>query len=147
MEALGLGYSRECVEQRCLEVVLDTNFIILLSKYPHLIDELNEVIPFKSVCVLLTVVLEELEAVSKTLSEVRKRMLGKILGVLRGRCVVVDAGGSGIVDEAIIDYARKHQAVVATNDRELRRRLREMGIPNVFFREESRRLEYEGFIS
>jgi len=141
-----LGYSRECVEQRCLEVVLDTNFIILLSEYPYLIDELNEVIPFKSVCVLLTAVLEELEAVSKRLGEVRRRMLGKILEVLRGRCVVVDAGRSRVVDEAIIDYAREHGAVVATNDRELRRRLREMGIPNVFFRGESRRLEYEGFI-
>lgn len=141
-----MGYSRECVEQRCLEVVLDTNFIILLSEYPYLIDELNEVIPFKSVCVLLTAVLEELEAVSKRLGEVRRRMLGKILEVLRGRCVVVDAGRSRVVDEAIIDYAREHGAVVATNDRELRRRLREMGIPNVFFRGESRRLEYEGFI-
>lgn len=141
-----MGYSRECVEQRCLEVVLDTNFIILLSEYPYLIDELNEVVPFRSVCVLLTAVLEELEAVSKRLGEVRRRMLGKILDVLRGRCVVVDAGRSRVVDEAIIDYAREHGAVVATNDRELRRRLREMGIPNVFFREESRRLEYEGFI-
>ena len=141
-----MGYSRECVEQRCLEVVLDTNFIILLSEYPYLIDELNEVVPFRSVCVLLTAVLEELEAVSKRLGEVRRRMLGKILEVLRGRCVVVDAGRSRVVDEAIIDYARGHRAVVATNDRELRRRLREMGIPNVFFREESRRLEYEGFI-
>ncbi|MCI4462472.1 MAG: hypothetical protein JHC12_05940 [Thermogladius sp.] len=141
-----MGYSRECVEQRCLEVVLDTNFIILLSEYPYLIDELNEVVPFRSVCVLLTAVLEELEAVSKRLGEVRRRMLGKILEVLRGRCVVVDAGRSRVVDEAIIDYAREHGAVVATNDRELRRRLREMGIPNVFFREESRRLEYEGFI-
>ncbi|MGC9011972.1 PIN domain-containing protein [Thermogladius sp.] len=148
MEALGLGYNRECGQQRSLEIVLDTNFVVILSEHPHLISQLESITEYPSKCVLLSVVLRELETVSRQLGSTKRRLLERVLDHLKHRCSVVDFETAPDVDQAIIEYAsgRGCLVAVATNDRELRRRLREAGIPSIYFREESRRLEYEGLL-
>ena len=47
------------------------------------------------------------------------------------------------VDDGIVRLARELSAIVATGDKELRRRLRELGIPSVYVRA-GKRLELEG---
>ncbi|MCI4371780.1 MAG: twitching motility protein PilT, partial [Thermoplasmata archaeon] len=42
--------------------------------------------------------------------------------------------GSGSADDALLELATKHNAVVATNDQPLLERLRASGIPRIFLR-------------
>jgi len=44
-----------------------------------------------------------------------------------------------------VRYALETGAIVATNDRILRRKLRELGVPEAYFREEGRRVKVEGY--
>lgn len=51
------------------------------------------------------------------------------------------------VDDALLRYALENNAIVATSDRELRRKLREHGVPEIYLREESMRIDIEGAFS
>lgn len=145
METIGLGNCRRDCEPREVRVVLDTNFIVLLSEQPHLLQEIDKVLLAKHCCVLLTEVLTELERILENMTPTARRRLEFVLQLLSRMCVKDTSGASkGDVDEAIVEYARRVGSVVATNDRELRKKLRKAGIPALYFREESRRLELEG---
>jgi hypothetical protein len=64
---------------------------------------------------------------------------------LASRCRVVDVNlqQQETVDDAIVKAAQKLGAVVATNDVELKKRLRSINIPVVYLRDKSK-LEVEG---
>ena len=64
---------------------------------------------------------------------------------LASRCRVVEVTLQSIetVDDAIVKAAQKLGAVVATNDIELKKRLRSINVPVVYLREKSK-LEVEG---
>jgi rRNA-processing protein FCF1 len=64
---------------------------------------------------------------------------------LASRCRVVDVTlqPHETVDDAIVKAAQKLGAVVATNDIELKKRLRDINVPVVYLREKSK-LEVEG---
>jgi len=57
---------------------------------------------------------------------------------------LIEAARSGLVDELIVQTAKKLGCTVATNDRQLRRRLRSTGVPVVYLRERSH-LSADGF--
>ncbi len=51
------------------------------------------------------------------------------------KCRVVDVDGAGSADDALLLLAlRSPDTIVATADNELRRRLREHGLPNIYYR-------------
>jgi hypothetical protein len=64
---------------------------------------------------------------------------------LASRCRVVEVGlqAGETVDDAILKAARKLGGVVATNDIELRKKLREISVPVIFMRDKGK-LEIEG---
>jgi hypothetical protein len=64
---------------------------------------------------------------------------------LASRCRVVDVTlqSQETVDDAIVKAAQKLTAVVATNDIDLKKRLRDINIPVVYLRDKSK-LEVEG---
>ena len=55
---------------------------------------------------------------------------------LASRFPVMKVAGRG--DDAVLDLARSEGAAVVTNDRNLRRRLREVNLPVIYLRERSR---------
>ena len=61
------------------------------------------------------------------------------------RVVQVEKDLKETYDDVIVRVAAEWRCPVATNDRELRRRLRNFGIPVIFLRQK-RRLELEGAI-
>ncbi|KYH40221.1 MAG: PilT domain protein [Candidatus Bathyarchaeota archaeon B63] len=65
---------------------------------------------------------------------------------LAGKCRVIDVerGGDESYDDVIFRVAREMGAPVATNDAELRRRLRKAGIPTVYLRQRNR-IVIEGY--
>ena len=129
-----------------VKVILDTNFLILLAKGVISIADLSDVVSFKYELLTTSAVVGELEEMA-TKGDMLSRHARRALGMLRSLGVeVIDNGLSG--DESIEQLAATLKAqgqvvIVATNDVELRKRLRRLGIPTVFLREQSMRLQLD----
>ena len=129
-----------------VKVILDTNFLILLAKGVISIADLSDVVSFKYELLTTSAVVGELEEMA-TKGDMLSRHARRALGMLRSLGVeVINNGLSG--DESIEQLAATLKAqgqvvIVATNDVELRKRLRRLGIPTVFLREQSMRLQLD----
>jgi len=82
--------------------------------------------------VVPTAVIKELEILSKRGTSERKRKAKASLKFV-SRYKTIDTGTEN-ADDAIIEAAKKTQGVVFTNDAELRKRLRDDGIPVLLLR-------------
>ncbi len=124
-------------------VIVDTNALMMqFQYYLDLETELQRVMPGPFDVVVPSSVVDELETLSaegngKSAEEARLAI------ELAHTFEVVETEGQG--DEAIIDLASsRKEAVVVTNDKLLRARLRAKGIPNVHMRSKAF-LSVEGF--
>ena len=131
--------------ERLAEVVYDTSVLMLLYDGVDVFEEAGRVLGSKPACVILTQVVEELRRLASSRSVRKRRAAAMALRELERRgCKVVEAGGVD-VDDAIVRYASSNcRAIVATADRELRRRLRERGLPHLFYKADRRSLVLEG---
>lgn len=131
-------------------VVADTNFLMLIPQglaSPTLLLEALE----RSYEILVpSTVLEELRMLASTAPLAKTRRLARsVLSMLEsGRLQVRIVEAEGDVDDSIVVVARRLASigdpiVVATNDRALRRRLRMLGIPTLYYRESEGRLEVD----
>ncbi|MEZ0393934.1 MAG: PIN domain-containing protein [Desulfurococcaceae archaeon] len=142
-----MGHSGARSNKGCLKLLLDTNFVVLLAERPQLLEDLEKDLATCIEPVVLSKVMDELEAVLRSLPSKRQRKVRAGLGALLRRCTIVRVDAdSPEVDELILREAKILGCAVATNDKELRRKLRASGIPEVYLREESGRLEYSGFV-
>ncbi|BEP18622.1 hypothetical protein PYJP_19740 [Pyrofollis japonicus] len=126
-----MGYS-----QRIRRIILDTSALMLLYDGVQVFEEAEELLLSKPECIVPKPVIEELERIAsakdKTLHQRRAARLALQVMEKKG-CKIVDVGQSA--DDAIIELARAlKDAVVVTADNELRRRLRELGLPNIYYR-------------
>ncbi|MEM1695283.1 MAG: 30S processome protein Utp24 [Desulfurococcaceae archaeon] len=128
-------------------VVLDTNMLMLAASGVRVFEQIEEQLETKPRFVVLSPVLNELIKLSRTPSQSLRKQALLALELVRMFCEIVDYGNveTSSVDELIIRYAVENKAIVATNDRELRAKLRAIGIPEAYFREESRRVVVEGY--
>ncbi|MEM0326096.1 MAG: 30S processome protein Utp24 [Desulfurococcaceae archaeon] len=128
-------------------VVLDTNMLMLAASGVRVFEQIEEQLETKPRFVVLSPVLNELIKLSRTSAQSLRKQALLALELVRMFCEIVDYGNveTSSVDELIIRYAVENKAIVATNDRELRARLRAIGIPEAYFREESRRVVVEGY--
>ena len=131
-------------------VVADTNFLMLIPQglaSPTLLLEALE----RSYEILVpSTVLEELRMLASAAPLAKTRRLARsVLSMLEsGRLQVRIVEAEGDVDDSIVVVARRLSSsgdpvVVATNDRALRRRLRMLGIPTLYYRESEGRLEVD----
>ncbi|MEM4732186.1 MAG: hypothetical protein QXO48_03470, partial [Desulfurococcaceae archaeon] len=128
-------------------VVLDTNMLMLAASGVRVFEQIEEQLETKPRFVVLSPVLNELIKLSRTSAQSLRKQALLALELVRMFCEIVDYGNveTSSVDELIIRYAVENKAIVATNDRELRAKLRAIGIPEAYFREESRRVVVEGY--
>ncbi|MEB3817031.1 MAG: PIN domain-containing protein [Desulfurococcales archaeon] len=143
MEANRLGCSKGVI------VVLDTNTLILMAAGVIPPSLLAETLESSHELVAPTAVKEELERLSashpRSLTRRRARAalnLAERLSVTWVNTTLKEA------DDAIEELARALKAegcrvVVATSDRSLRRRLRSIGVPTLYYRESEGRLELD----
>lgn len=133
------------LNDRRIKVVLDTNFIVLIGDKPDIINQIEEKLLVKPEFIVLNQVLEELISLtrSKAVGTARKAKFALEL-IKQFSTFVKYADEYKDADEAIINYALENKAIVATNDKELRRRLKMLGIPEIYLREESMRIDVEG---
>ncbi len=119
------------------DVVLDTNFLLIPFRFRiNIIRELDYLIETSHSYVISSRTLDELEKLG--------RSVGKDGMAARLALKMVQASGITVVknamhvDDWIAAYARENNAIVCTNDRGLRKRLRDMDIKVVTLKSKSR---------
>ncbi len=134
-----MGYS-----QRLRRAAYDTSVLLLLYEGVRVFEDVEEALEAKPECIVPEQVVEELKRLAAGGNLRQRRAARLALAVLEKhgcRVVRVDARTA---DEALLRLALEDPGViVVTADNELRRRLRELGIANVYYRASRRGLMLE----
>ena len=116
-------------------VILDSNALLMVFQFRiNLESELNRILGSYEIVVPSTI--------KKELKTLRDRYAKSALSFSE-RYRTISANGNP--DDSIIELAEKEKGVVLTNDRILKKRLREKNIPVVFLRSKNH-LEIEGSV-
>jgi len=130
-----------------LKVILDSNalFVPLEFKLDIFVEVehlLNRNVDF----VLLSPVKRELEQLTTKYSpKIRREAAYALKFAQKCKYVAVDEDEKLSTDDAIVKVARAWNSPVFTNDRQLRRKLRDISLPVIYVRQKSR-LEIDGLI-
>ncbi|WP_297460499.1 PIN domain-containing protein [Thermococcus sp.] len=129
-------------------VIPDTNFLLVPGQFGvDIIGELNRILDVKFNILIPNVVLQELDVIEGK-SRGKDLMAVRMAKRLAERFERVEIGefGKRPIDDQIFDFATGNERViVCTNDRELKKRLRERGVPVVYLRSK-KILELEGML-
>jgi rRNA-processing protein FCF1 len=132
-------------KKESLKVILDSNaFFIPLQFKIDIFEELERVANTSIDPVLLKPVQQELEELIREGSPKMQKDASYALKLAQ-KCMLMEAKEQEGVstDDIIVSVARKHRLPVLTNDRQLRKRLRDINVPVIYVRQKSR-LEIDG---
>lgn len=119
-------------------VVFDTNFLLVPAQFGvDIIGELHRLLDVHFEMAVPDVVLEELDVIERK-SRGKDLLAVRMAKKLAERFNVVKIGryGEKPTDELILEFAgNRKNVIVCTNDRGLRKKLRERGIPVVYLRQ------------
>jgi len=135
------------MHQKKLKVILDTNvFFVPLQFKIDIFEELETLLNMNFEPVVLSPIKRELEKIAKQDSP-KMRKLASYALKLAEKCVFFEVKGkiSSSPDDAIVEMAKKWRCPVFTNDRELKKKLRNIRVPVIYVRQKSR-LEINGRI-
>ncbi|MCG2881518.1 MAG: PIN domain-containing protein [Acidilobus sp.] len=130
-----------------VKVVVDTNFLLMMAQGVIAPSSLNDAINASYELVTTDAVVKELETMSKR-EDLLAREAGFALKLLERLGVQVLRVKAGNADESILTLAKElvqsgDRVIVATNDKNLRRSVRRLGVPTLYLREEGLRLEID----
>lgn len=129
-------------------VILDTNFLTVPAQFGvDVFSEAERVLERSVEFILLESVIDEIRAKLERSGKTESRMF-KVALDLTERCRVVEIDQSMkdfLVDDQLLEYAISVRGVLATNDRELRERAAERGVPVLMLRGR-KHLELKGSI-
>lgn len=141
MEASRLGACEGVV------VVLDTSVILDIARGLIPISSIGDVVNSFYKLVIPSSVIDELTRIAESRG-LKSRIARRALELLAHSNVSMLSGG-GNVDEDIVSIALTLKStcrvIVATNDRILRKRLRELGVPTMYYRRARGGLELEWY--
>jgi len=129
------------------KVILDSNFLFIPAQFQiDVFEELTRLLNQRFEPILLSSTYQELQTMAEKGSPSRRKQASLALK-LAEKCRVVDVEKKRdeTNDDVILRVATLWKSPVATNDRELRKKLRDNGIPVIFLRGK-RRLELEGVL-
>ncbi|MGB9725115.1 MAG: PIN domain-containing protein [Fervidicoccaceae archaeon] len=127
-------------------VLLDSNALLQLYKGVHLFEDIESALESSPEYICPDAILNELEKLSVGKGEIM-RAAKLALEIAREKCKTIVTGEeSG--DRALIKLAaylseKGERVLVATSDRELRRKLSILGIKTAYYRESQHRFEVE----
>jgi rRNA-processing protein FCF1 len=127
------------------KVILDANFLLVPFQFKvDIFSEIEALIGgFEQI--VLSTTMEELKRLSKAKSEkTRRSFLAALELAKKCRIVDVELRSGESYDDAILRVAGEGKYIVATNDSNLRKRLRDKGITTIFLRQKSH-LEMDGY--
>jgi len=131
-------------DERTTTVILDSNFLFVPLRFGvDIFEELRRLLG-NVLCVVPSPVIEELRLLREGAKPSLKKEVEFALS-MAGRCETADEAvePGETVDEVILRLARSWRCPVATNDSELRRRLRSEGVPVIYLRQRAY-LDIEG---
>jgi hypothetical protein len=132
--------------EKKLKVILDSNALFAPLQFKiDIFEELQTLLSMKFETVLLSPILKELETIAEKGSPKMRKWASYALK-LAEKCVFLEVEEKACSpDDAILEVARKHNCLVFTNDRALRKRLRNISVPVIYVRQKSH-LEIDGRI-
>lgn len=130
-----------------VKVVLDANFFFVSSQFTvDVFEELANLLNRSFEPVLLSSTLAELQGLVESSSpKQRSQALLALRLAEKCRFVSVEKSSDETYDDVVVRVAAEWRCPVATNDRELRGRLRKVGVPVIFSRQR-KRLDVEGAV-
>jgi len=130
-----------------VKVIFDSNFFFIPSQFQlDIFEELTNLLNQRFDPILLSPTRKELQILANE-SSPKTRKQASLALKLAEKCHVVHFEKSlkETHDDVIARVATEWKCPVATNDRELRKRLRHLGVPVIFLRQKHR-LELEGSV-
>ncbi|MBX5320669.1 MAG: DNA-binding protein [Candidatus Bathyarchaeota archaeon] len=128
-----------------LRVILDSNALFVPLQFKiDVFEELKTLLNRNLELVLLQPIKEELEKMAKKGAPKMRKEANYALK-LAEKCTLIKLEGmfAGSPDDAIVKVAGEWKCPVFTNDKALRRRLRDISVPVIYVRQKSR-LEIDG---
>ena len=128
-----------------LKVILDSNALFVLLEFKiDIFVEVQKLLNRKVDFVLLSPVKHELELLADRDSlKIRKEAAYALRFAEKCKYVAVDEDEKLSTDDAIVKVAKAWNSPVFTNDRQLRRKLRDISVPVIYVRQKSR-LDIDG---
>ncbi len=135
------------MERENVKVILDSNALFVPLQFRiDIFDCLEKLLERNYELILLSPIKRELEALVKRGSpKMRKNASYALKFAEKCKYVEVDASASALADDVIVEIAKEWKSPVFTNDRQLRKRLRDISVPVIYVRQKSR-LEIDGMI-
>jgi len=130
-----------------VKVIFDSNFLFVPSQFQlDIFEELTNLLNQRFDPILLSPTQKELQKLAEEGSPKTRKQASLALKLAeKCRIVHVEKGLKEIHDDVIVRVAAKWKCPVATNDQELRKKLRNLGVPVIFLRQRHR-LELEGAV-
>ena len=135
-------------KNKSLKVIADSNALFIPLQFKvDIFVELGKLLNRSFELVLISPVKEELERLAHTGPPKMRRNAAFALQIAK-KCTYskVPKKAKERTDDAIIRISRSLDAPVFTNDKQLKRKLRDISMPVIYLREKSR-LELDGLIS
>ena len=133
--------------QKRLKVILDSNFFFIPSQFTlDIFEEMKKIINRSFEPIVLSSTLKELKGIQQSASQKIKKQVTVALE-LASRCrrIDIEKDQKESYDDVILRVTQKKGWCVATNDRILRKKLREKNIPIIYLRQKrvcSKQLNY-----
>lgn len=116
----------------------------MFEKPLDVVKRVEEVLEVSVEPIILRSQIHELEKIANSDKRLKvSRIARAVLQYVKGRFSVVEDCG-GIVDDVLLEVSKREGYIVATNDRELRRKLRSNGVSVIYLRSDGK-VEIEGF--
>jgi rRNA-processing protein FCF1 len=130
-----------------VKVILDSNALFVPFQFKiDIFDCLEQLLERNLELILLSPIKRELEALAKKGSPKMRKNASYALKIAeKCRYVEVNAPASMLTDDVILKIAEEWKTPVFTNDRQLKKRLRDISVPVIYVRQKSR-LEIDGMI-
>jgi hypothetical protein len=135
------------MHKKTLKVILDSNVLFVPLQFKiDIFEDLKTLLNMNFEPVVLSPIKRELEIIAKEGSPKMRKLASHALK-LAEKCVFFEVKGkiSYSPDDVIIEMAKKWKCPVFTNDRELKKKLRNIKVPVIYVRQKSR-LEINGRI-
>lgn len=122
-------------EPRRIKVILDTNFLLIPAYFKvDIFRELDKVLGYKHDIVILQQTLDELENI-KTRQRGRNKEAAKLaIGLIKAKNINILSTAIKHADDAILKMAKK-DCFVATQDKNLKKRLKTAGLKVITLRQ------------
>ena len=129
-----------------LKIILDANFFFIPAQFRlDIFEELTNLLNKRFEAVLLSSTKKELEGLVQSNPKIQNQALLALKFAEKCSFVTVDKMVDETYDDVVVRVAADWKCPVATNDKEMKKRLRKKGVTTIFLRQK-RRLAVDGTV-